>query len=143
MVRDAGWYENPYQPPLASLAEPVSPPDRPQRRFRFRVIPATLCFLYGGLLVAAIFVVQLGLIAGLALGSSDFPESILASSLLIMVGLAAFSVSVPLRGLVLSCAESGSGQLQRSHWPWELVSASTGRWGCAEMGQPRRSFVES
>jgi len=57
--------ENPYQPPAAPLTETDSPADRPRRRFRFRVIPATLCFVYGGSMSFA-FVAQVGLIAWLA-----------------------------------------------------------------------------
>jgi len=102
--------ENPYQPPLAPLTQNAPPPDQPRRRFRFRVIPATLCFIYGGLLAFA-FVVQIGLIAWLAarVGPSRVDFGIV---LLIMAGLSAFSAIFLFAGWLFL----------RGKWLWAVTS---------------------
>jgi hypothetical protein len=54
--------ENPYQPPRAALMHKEAQPNRP-KRFRLRIIPAVLCFLYGGvgvLIVLAVLVISVG-----------------------------------------------------------------------------------
>jgi len=58
-------YENPYQPPAAPLTESPAGASPPPKRFRFRIIPATLCFFFGGSFVIA-GVVQTGLVVWLA-----------------------------------------------------------------------------
>jgi hypothetical protein len=45
--------ENPYRPPTIPPNEIQSGEAAPRKRFRSRVIPATLCFTFGGLGVAA------------------------------------------------------------------------------------------
>ena len=41
-------HENPYRPPDTEFAAEQAGAAAPRKRFRFRVIPATLCFVYGG-----------------------------------------------------------------------------------------------
>jgi hypothetical protein len=48
--------DNPYQPPVAPLIKPQPADGTRRKRFRFRYVPATLCFFYGGIgLVALVF----------------------------------------------------------------------------------------
>jgi hypothetical protein len=51
--------ENPYQPPRAPLAHKEAQPDRPKKRFRLRIIPAALCFIYGGVGVCCVLAILL------------------------------------------------------------------------------------
>ena len=39
---------NPYQPPTAPLTKPQIADGPRRKRFRFRLVPATFCFIYGG-----------------------------------------------------------------------------------------------
>ncbi len=82
-------HENPYQPPAAPLTETAPPPASPRRRFRFRVVPATLCFVYGGFLAFA-FLVHIALIAWLA-ARVGFGRINVGTLLLTMAGLSTFS----------------------------------------------------
>ncbi len=81
--------ENPYQPPAARLTETASSPNRPRARFRFRLIPATLCFVFGGSIAFGL-VAQVGLIAWLA-ARVGFSRINLGLVLLILVELSAYS----------------------------------------------------
>jgi hypothetical protein len=53
--------ENPYQPPSAPLTEEQATPVGLRKRFRLRLIPATLCFVFGGSSAFA-FVLLVGLV---------------------------------------------------------------------------------
>jgi hypothetical protein len=57
--------ENPYQPPNVELQEEEAFAARPRKRFRFRFIPATLCFVYGGAGVIGCLILAVALIAAL------------------------------------------------------------------------------
>ena len=56
--------ENPYKPPSIPLHEAQPAAAAPRKRFRYRLIPATLCFTFGGLCVAG-WVFQVVAIAAL------------------------------------------------------------------------------
>jgi hypothetical protein len=71
--------ENPYKPPAIPLNETQSVETAPRKHFRFRVIPATLCFTFGGVGVAA-WVFQAVVIAAfmLRLGPARFNFGVMA-----------------------------------------------------------------
>jgi hypothetical protein len=86
----------PYQTPSAPLTEAAAPSGLPPGRFRFRVVPATLCFLHGGSLAIA-FVIQIGLPAWVAaqVGSSRLDFEALS---FIVTGPGAFSALILFAG---------------------------------------------
>ncbi len=55
--------ENPYQPPKVEVLHEQAGAVRPRRRFRFRFIPATLCFVYGGCGTVGCLILAVTLIA--------------------------------------------------------------------------------
>ncbi len=89
-------HENPYQPPEAPLNESLAGATPPRKRFRFRIIPATLCFFYGGSFVIVV-VVQIGLIIWLAaqFGISRINFGTLA---IIMGGLVLYTAAILFSG---------------------------------------------
>jgi hypothetical protein len=63
-------HDNPYQAPAAPLTRPQPADGRRRKRFRFRYIPATLCFFYGGIGLAALLFVNVVVAAFVARSGS-------------------------------------------------------------------------
>ncbi len=85
--------ENPYEPPKTRLHETQAGEAAPPRRFRFRLIPATLCFVFGGLGVAA-WVFQAVLIAALLMRAGLDRFNIGAIVIVLVAQLGCFSLIV-------------------------------------------------
>jgi hypothetical protein len=75
--------ENPYQPPTIPPNEIQSGETGPRKRFRYRVIPATICFTFGVLGVAG-WVFQAVLMAVLVLRAG--PERFNINRIVIVLG---------------------------------------------------------
>jgi hypothetical protein len=75
--------ENPYKPPTFPLHATESGEVGPRKRFRFRLIPATICFVFGGIGVAGT-AFQAALIA--ALIARDGPDRFNLSAIVVING---------------------------------------------------------
>jgi hypothetical protein len=83
--------ENPYQPPDAPLATPEAARGARRSWFRFRYIPATLCFFYGGIGVAALlFMIAMFVLLALDAGASRI--NLGATALVVTAGLFYFTM---------------------------------------------------
>jgi hypothetical protein len=126
--------ENPYRPPETEFAAEQAGAAAPRKRFRFRVVPATLCFVYGGVGFLALVMLAVVMTAQVVRAGSErfnfLPMSIAFAGLLACFSLVFGAGWLWLRGKwfrAMAAVIAGFGIGMAVQWAMQSSNGRIGR----------------